>query len=504
LPPQARKIPEGWANWPKERKVRYFRQRKAALEAAKRRDPIAFYKPLPGALDFHRSMARNRTITGGNRAGKTEGGSAEDCFWLLGWSPYRPIPKGPLTGVISALSFQLFEQSLLEKLEELRPPGKIEIKYNRAGGGGTVKGPNGMAHIKSNESGWKSYQAMALDFAHLDEEHDYEVFKQLRKRLKAGRKLHLWMTMTAEPDRPDHWTYEHLVLPAQDPEKAADFAHFTMDLNDNRVSRGGYLADEDVDYIISVTPIEERPAVIEGKFVRRGGLMYPSWNRKEHIAPEKPLGEFLKGVQDGVYTPYAWLDWGVRNPTAMALVLEDKDGNCHVADEIYRPARDVLDIKREFNKRWGAFGVVFVAADPSIWHNHDSTDPTRTIAGQLESDSRKDGLRGLPLLKADNDEVNGTAAIRNLLKVDPKAGALLDVQPRCVKVIWEVENYVGQEWINQQDRNKKEKGIDKNNHHMDGLKYFALSPHGYIPPRRYKRTQPVRVNSVTGYIGAGA
>jgi len=479
------KIPEGFKSWPRAKQLEFYNS-PAAQEAIKERDeareanPLAFYKPLPAQKLFHQCDTRFRLATGGNRSGKTEAGVVEDLYWILGKSPYRKIPKGPLVGVVSALSLGLFETTLLEKFKEYLIKGVIKVRFSKAQGGGTIEGPNGMIYIKSNEAGWQSFQGMALDFGHLDEEHSYEVFKQMRKRLKKGRKINIWTTMTAEPDKPDHWTYDTLCLPSRDPAKKADYSHFEFDLEDNRISRGGYLDDTEIDALIADTPVEERPAVIHGKYVKRGGLVYPAFSQKVHVLEERSLKSYLDATRKGVYTAFGYLDWGVRNPTAMGLILEDKDGNCHLIDEIYRPARDVLDIKREFHTRWGGFKVSFVVADPSIWHNHESQDPERTIAGQLSTDDYANRSPGLPIIKGNNSMDNGLMAMRELLRVDPKAGPKLRVQPRCHHWIREIENYVGEEWMSRQgDRNKKEVPKKQNDHHMDGTRYFAMSSHGH-------------------------
>jgi hypothetical protein len=275
--------------------------------------------------------------------------------------------------------------------------------------------------------------------------------------------------------------------------------HFTFDLEDNRISRGGFIEDSEIDNLISGTPIDDRPAVIHGKYVRRGGLMYPMWSRDHHVERERPIKEFLEGVRAGVYTPFCSLDWGVRNPTSIGLFVEDRDENIHRVDEIYRPAVNVDDIKREYNKRFSVFQPVFVVADPSIWYNHDSTDHSRTIAGQFELD--KPGLAGLPLIKADNDVINGLAAVRELLRVDPKAGSKYKVQPRCINHIREIEGYTGEEWVTAPHlRNKKETPVKKNDHSMDDLRYFAMSPHRYITPKWKRKRVHLRPNPVTGYI----
>jgi phage terminase large subunit-like protein len=476
------------------------------LQAEKNRqmdnNPIAWHKPLGEQQRFHESSALHRLLTGGNRSGKTKSGAAELIFWLRGDSPYREIPKGPLTGVVSGLTFDLAENSLKADIEALMPrDGSFTLTWNRENK--LITGPNGRAIFKSNEQGWKSYQAIALDFFWLDEEHDIEIYRQLRKRLKKDSVLHAWYTMTAEPDRPDHWTYDLLAVPAAEGQEG--YAHFKLSLEDNRQSRGGHIPDEMVDELIATTPLEERPAVIYGQYVRRGGLMYPMWKREHHVVPEKPLDHWLNGCREGVYTPFCWLDWGVRNPTAIGLVMEDKDGKCVLIDEIYRPAVDIVDIRKEYQKRFAVFRPTFVVADPSIWYNHESTDPSKTIAGQLERDDVQNKLSAWPLLKANNDHESGFSAVRTMLRVDPQKGPTFQVQDNCRFFIREIEAYVGDEWVTHPDRkNKKEVAVKKNDHHMDGFRYFCMSPHNWIPGRWVRRRNPVvRINPVTGYMRAG-
>jgi hypothetical protein len=313
--------------------------------------------------------------------------------------------------------------------------------------------------------------------------------------------LQSWFTLTPEPDRSDHWTYDELALPAL--ERKGSVQHFVFDLNDNRVSKGGFIADSEIEELIAMTPVDDRPAVVHGQYVKRGGLMYPMWSRANHVHVELPVKHFLDGVRNGVYTPFCSLDWGVRNPTSLGLWVEDKDENVHRVDEIYHPARDVNDIKDEYKKRFAVFQPIFVVSDPSIWHNHDSQDQSKTIAGQFEATTP--GYPGLPLLQADNDITNGLAAMRELLRVDPIKGAKMKVQPRCGNFIREMEAYVGDEWASAPHlRNKKETPRKMNDHSMDEARYFALSPHRFIKPRS-QRSQPAYIyNPVTGYARSAA
>jgi hypothetical protein len=109
----------------------------------------------------------------------------------------------------------------------------------------------------------------------------------------------------------------------------------------------------------------------------------------------------------------------------------------------------------------------------------------------------------LPLLKADNDVTNGLAAVRELLRVDPKTGPKLKVQPRCRNTIREFENYVGEEWASAPHlRNKKETPKKLNDHAMDMIRYFAMAPHRYVKPRFMRREVQQHVNPVTGYLRA--
>lgn len=486
LPPEDQKI------------MRAYLRRQKRMEKDRALNPIGWYKPLPAQLEFHKSEVRKRLCTGGNRSGKTEAGAAELIWWLLGSHPYRQVPQN-VQIIVSSESFDVQRNTIIEKIEALMPKnGSIRLVFSRDEK--FCVGPNGKCLFKSAEQGWRAFQGVALDAFWLDEEQDYEVYKQLSKRLKKGSIIQSWYTLTPEPDKSDHWTFDALANPALNREEGV--VHFTFDLEDNRISRGGFIEDAEIDNLIANTPIDDRPAVIHGKYVRRGGLMYPMWSRDHHVERERPLKEFLEGVRAGVYTPFCSLDWGVRNPTSIGLFVEDRDENVHRIDEIYRPAINVEDIKQEYKTRFGVFQPIFVVADPSIWYNHDSQDHSRSIAGQLEQ--HRLGSPGLPLLKADNDVTNGLAAMRELLRIDPIKGSKLKVQPRCVNFIREIESYVGEEWASAPHlRNKKETPQKRNDHAMDDCRYFAMSPHVWVKPTRRLGPPPrMDISPVTGYVRA--
>lgn len=478
-------------------KLYAWKKKVDAYEKAKTLNPIGWYQGLPAQKAFHQSETVKRLCTGGNRSGKTEAGTAELIWWLRGDHPFRKVPEN-VVGIVSSESFEVQRNTIIEKLVALMPKdGSMKLVFNRDEK--YLLGPNGKCLFKSAEQGWKAFQGIALNFFWLDEEQDYEIYKQLSKRLNKGSILQSWYTLTPEPDKSDHWTFDALAEPSLSGDERV--AHFTFDLEDNRVSRGGFIEDSEIDNLIASTPIDDRPAVIHGKYVRRGGLMYPMWSRAHHVVAERSLKEFLQGVRAGVYTAFCSLDWGVRNPTALGLFVEDRDENVHLIDEIYRPAVNVDDIKHEYKKRFAVFQPYFVVGDPSIWHNHDDTDHSRTIAGQFEMDT--DGLPALPLIKADNDVTNGLAAVRELLRVDPKNGSKLKIQPRCRNTIREFEGYVGEEWASAPHlRNKKETPKKLNDHAMDMVRYFAMSSHTWVKPRKHRVPPPVYTNPVTGYIRA--
>ena len=468
------------------------------MEARDReKNPIGWYKCIGNQAEAHASTAKMRLITGGNRSGKTLWGVRELIWWLKGEHPFREVPKD-VTGIVSSESYEVQRNTIIETLMQWMPKTKdFQLVWNRENK--VMVGPNGRALFKSAEQGWRAFQGIALEFFWQDEEQYVEVFRQLSKRLKGGSFLQSWFTLTPEPDKPDHWTFEELAQKALD--GTGDVAHFEFDLEDNRTSRGGFIDDREIDDLIARTPLDDRPAVIHGKYVKRGGLIYPMWSRDHHIADSKPIKYFLDGVRNGVYTAFAALDWGVRNPTAVGLFVEDRDENVQLIDLIYHPAESVSQIKREYKERFAVFQPYFVSADPSIWNNHESTDPEKTIAGQLMRD--ESGLPALPLEKGDNDVVNGLDACRELLKLDPVKGPKFKVQPRCVEFIKEIENYVGEEYVTGASRkNKKETPRKKDDHAMDMFRYFALSPHRWVPQRIHRIPTPLIVNPVTGYVRA--
>ncbi len=62
-------------------------------EVARRRmDPLALYEPFPEQEAFHASMASERLLLGGNRAGKSVAGYIETARCALGRDPYKKFP----------------------------------------------------------------------------------------------------------------------------------------------------------------------------------------------------------------------------------------------------------------------------------------------------------------------------------------------------------------------------------------------------------------------------
>src|SRR5436190_612634 len=101
--------------------------KKAAAALKKRRDidPCYVYEPGPTQLDFHKSDAYYRLVSGGNRSGKTSSCLIELAQLVRQIHPYKK-PYGPVIALVFCISRQQATMVVQKKLfESCEFPGEI-------------------------------------------------------------------------------------------------------------------------------------------------------------------------------------------------------------------------------------------------------------------------------------------------------------------------------------------------------------------------------------------
>ena len=134
-----------------------------------------------------------------------------------------------------------------------------------------------MIEFRAYEQGRKAFEGRAIDAFYGDEQckDDSEgIWQEIQARLmdRGG-----FSAQSMTPILHQAWLEERIrSLPDTD-------AVFYADLNDNRKSRGGYVADAEIDALIAQWPEEIRETRMKGYFAAFLGAVFKTFSRDVHV-----------------------------------------------------------------------------------------------------------------------------------------------------------------------------------------------------------------------------
>lgn len=344
---------------------------------------VALYKPLSkDQSQFFKSSAAIRWMFGGNLSGKTYTNMMDLVMLVLDAHPFKQAAGVHWVGIET---WEQVRDILWEEyLKKMIPAYHIaDIRY------GQEKVPRKIlldtGHIiefKAFNQGRTLFQGRAIQSAHYDEQclHDFQgIFNETQARLITFNGTLSWSMTPIVPQ----------VLLEERIEELPDTDNiFHFNLNDNRISRGGYIADQRIDDMITEWPEEVQATRIEGRFASYYGAVYRGFNRKIHLV------EPFKIPSD--WTLYRGIDFGFTNPFVCLWIARDKDENWYVYREYYRAKtgirEHIANIKaRSVNEVYqGTF------ADPEDAGNRNEL----RRAGVTTQIARKDVARGIELVQS--------------------------------------------------------------------------------------------------------
>ncbi len=286
---------------------------------------IARYRPLGATvLRFHRCLAFIKWLFGGNQSSKTYSNMMDLALLIMDCHPTRYVPNG-----IHWVCIERWAQarSILweENLKEFIPVSMIcdnGIEYGIHKTPKRIFFKNGhQLEFKSFKEGRGSFQGRHIDSIHCDEqcEHDFQgILDEMLMRLIQKNGYLSW-SMTPILPQP---ALEERIMDLPDNEKV-----FKINLNSNRVSRGGYIPDKRIDDMIGKWPIETQAQRIAGDFGSYFGAVYKTYNRDIHMI--KPF-RIPKS-----WRRYRSFDFGYTNPFVCLWLAKDGDENWYVYREYY-------------------------------------------------------------------------------------------------------------------------------------------------------------------------
>jgi len=407
-------------------------------------EKVATYMPLSDShRDFHKSQAEINWLFGGNLSSKTYSNMMDLTMTCLDIHPFHKAPKGVHWVCIESWE-QVRDVLWTGYLEKFIPDHQIvNIQYGQAKIPKKVFFRNGhLIEFKAFNQGRELFQGRSIDSIYCDEQchHDLQgIFNEMQSRLLAKKGYINW-SMT--PIIPQIYLEERMERMLETD------AVFHADLNDNRISRGGYIPDKRIDEMIDEWPEEVQATRIKGQFASFYGAVYKTFDRGKHVIKPFDIPESWR--------KYRCFDFGFTNPFVCLWLAIDKDENWYVYREYYQAktgiGEHIVNLKRlckdeRYVESW---------ADPEN--------------AEDRSELRK---AGIPNKAARKDVAKGIETVQGKLKVKPNGKPSLFIFSTCKNTCREMAFYRYPEGSS--SKNPKDIPVQKSDHTMDALRYGIYS-----------------------------
>lgn len=234
----------------------------------------------------------------------------------------------------------------------------------------------------------------------------------------------------------------------------------------------GHLEHEDIVRMVAEYPEDERQARVFGKFAHLIGLVFKKFDPNIHVI--KPFN-----INEKDFVVYHYLDPHPRNEDAALWVAVDRNGTHYVCDELYIHPEDLPDLAFKIKQKNHQYRIGGMWSDPWIFNkdqHHASND--KNLYEQLQAE-------GLTYLAAPKQRAAADKRIQTALNYT-KSGENHIIRPpevfifeNCTRTIWEMQHYRWDEWKGKtgENRNRKEKPVDKDDHMIECLGRALISGH---------------------------
>jgi len=399
------------------------------------------YDPHPGQLEIHKSPSRFRVVVCGRKFGKTHMAVAELISNALFKAP------GSTNWYVSPTYRQSKNVAWRKKLLKMLPPQLIVTRHEHEL---SVTLDNGSIIELKGADNPDSLRGVDVDLVVLDEYAFMKPFvweEIIRPNLTATAGEAIFI---GTPNGYDHF-YDVYMMGQKDSENYdSDYASFKQPSTINP-----YLPIGEVEKAQKELTEDAFAQEYLADFRHFTGRVFKEFDRNIHVIPPFKIPDhWILG---------RYMDRGWRVPTGVGYLAVDEHDSWYIFDEIYAPNLTNPELAEMIEQRSG---------NKYFWHSYaDSAQ-----ASDLE-DLADLGAYFMPVKKEPGEKVGewirmGIAKISERLRIVDGSKPKLFVFSNCINHIFEFENYIYEQKNNNlsglTDRVQK-----KNDHLMDGLRYFA-------------------------------
>jgi hypothetical protein len=483
-----------------ERKKRLLSQR----ELLRQDFGLCFYHPYslkdgtPGPQErFHRAGAfKHRLWEAGNKGGKTHGGTAEDCAFLLGERPWYAktdpartlgIPQKPNVGLIIAAKWdkvgdlftgQTSDPKTTGRVWQLLPRGFVKrTKRNHSGVISYIECYNGSIlrfdTVQSFESDPGGSESSDYDFIHVDEPCPQGMYKaHARGLIPTDGKDWFLLTALKEP-----WIHD-MFFPSRrikfDASSAPLITGSKWAIRSSTYDNTTLTPEAIKDFEDSLTA-DERQCRIHGIPLELSGLVYKEFNWDTHVLQQVPVGWANYNDPPLSYTIYVAIDPHPQTPHAVLFLAVAPTGEWFLYDEIFVHCT-IEELCKHINARLAqrieeGGQVRYVPrfnprtiCDPYAFN----TFPVLGRHGKHLTMADEFLEHGVVLTKATKALEQGILAVKSVLKTVNR----LYVSPQLDETLSEFTHYAWDE--------KENKPKDENDHMMENLYRLVLEEPQWI------------------------
>ena len=404
-------------------------------------EPVSTYRPLAADhASFHSSQADIRWLFGGNQAGKTYTNMMDLTLDALELHPFKaPAPNGIHWACIESWE-QVRDILWTEYLRKFIPRWHIAgIRWGQDRVPRRIALRNGHSiEFKAFNQGRQLFEGRSINSCHCDEQSRldfYGIITEIQARLML-RSGYLAWSMT--PIIPQPLLEERIDdLPETDDV-------FYANLNDNRISQGGYIADKRIDKMIADWPREVQTVRIAGRFASFFGAVYKIFSRKQHVVEPFEI--------PADWRRYRGIDFGFTNPFVCLWMARSPDNEWYLYREYYQSQTVIHDHIKSIKRMSGDEKYVANFADPENAEDRES----------LRSS-------GIVTLAADKSIARGIETVQTALKIKKNGKRNLQIFSTCRNTIREMISYHYP--TGGKHTNPKDVPVAKNDHTVDVIRY---------------------------------
>lgn len=206
----------------------------------------------------------------------------------------------------------------------------------------------------------------------------------------------------------------------------------------------------------------------EGDFDVMAGTFFQEWDDKIHVVPAFEIPKWWRRI--------CCLDYGFSAQSALFWIALDPWGNFYVYRELYKSGLSFSNLADDFvSMTPPSENIEYIVADPSIWARKGE-DRFSFSGAQIFQQRVKELLKkDVRMVQANNDRMNGWAAVREYLKPYYEADTLkakLRIFPCCENLIRVMPDQVHDE------HRPEDLDTDGEDHAPDSLRYGIMSKPG--------------------------